>query len=131
MITDLDSYLGVHAKALMIRDQRASQLANNLANADTPNYKARDINFNETLKQAMSSSSAERLITDQPGHIVAKNGYSSQTMYRVPTQSSLDGNTVDKDIETTEFMRNSLSYQASLTFLDSKIKNMMLALRGE
>lgn len=130
MTINFDGYLGIHAKALVLRDQRASQLANNLANADTPNYKARDINFNETLQQAMTSSS-QRMIVDNPGHLVGKADLSTQLKYRIPHQVSLDGNTVDKDMETVEFARNSLSYQASLTFLDSKIKSMMTALKGE
>ncbi|KTD63863.1 flagellar basal body rod protein FlgB [Legionella spiritensis] len=130
MAINLDNYFGVHARALMLREQRASQLANNLTNANTPNYKARDINFNETLKQAMSSSS-QQMTTDSPGHIAGTGDFSSQLQYRVPKHMSLDGNTVDKEIETTEFARNALSYQASLSFLDGKIRSMMAALKGE
>lgn len=126
----LDNYLGIHAKAMMLRDQRSSQLANNLANVNTPHYKARDINFNETLQQTMADSST-KMVADNPGHISGGNDFSTQLKYRTPTYTSLDGNTVDKDVETVEFARNALSYQASLTFLDGKIKSMLTALKGE
>lgn len=129
---NFDSYFGIHSKALLLRDQRSSQLANNLANANTPNYKAKDIDFNETLKQASSTSaSAQGLVTSSTGHIPGNSHFSTQLKYRIPNNASLDGNTVDKDMETTEFARNALSYQASLTFLDGKIKSMMTVLRGE
>ncbi|KTC85550.1 MULTISPECIES: flagellar basal body rod protein FlgB [Legionella] len=130
MAFDLDSYLGIHAKALILRDQRTSQLANNLANLDTPNYKARDIDFNEVLGQAMSSSS-QQLATDTPNHINGQSNFEGQLKYRMPSHMTLDGNTVDKDLETTAFTKNAVAYQASLTFLDNKIKSMMTALKGE
>lgn len=130
MAFDLDSYLGIHAKALVLRDQRSSQLAHNLANVSTPNYKARDIDFNEVLAQSMSSS-AQQMIVDNPNHIDGQTNFAGQLKYRTPSHVSLDGNTVDKDLEITEFARNAISYQASLTFLDNKIKSMITALRGE
>lgn len=130
MTFDLDSYLGIHAKALILRDQRTSQLANNLANLDTPNYKARDIDFNEALGQAMSSSS-QRLAADAPNHINGQSSFDGQLKYRMPSHTTLDGNTVDKDLETTAFTKNAVDYQASLTFLDNKIKSMMTALKGD
>ena len=130
MAINLDSYLGLDAKALTVRDQRASVIANNIANADTPNYKAQDIDFGEYLAASMAGSE-QQLKTTSPGHIGANFDFSTILKYRVVDHVSLDGNTVDKDVETTEFAKNSLDYQASLTFLNSKLKNMILAFKGE
>lgn len=130
MAFDLDNYFGVHAKALLLREQRTSQLANNLANVNTPGYKAKDIDFNAALSQAMSTSS-QQMVIDKPNHIHGQSAFDSQLKFRTPNHVSLDGNTVDKELETTEFARNAISYQASLTFLDGKIKSMMTALKGE
>lgn len=130
MALNLDSYFGIHAKALIGRDQRSSLLANNLANANTPNYKAQDVNFNELLA-AQVAGSAQQMAVTAPNHINNNGDFSANLKYRVTAQTSLDGNTVDKDLETMEFARNSLNYQASLNFLNNKIKTMMLALRGE
>lgn len=132
MALDLDSYFGIHAKALMVRDQRTSLIANNMANINTPNYQARDIEFNEVLGQAMGSESQAQFLTlSSPNHIPGQSSMDANLKYRTPSHASLDGNTVDKDLETTAFASNALSYQASLSFLDGKIKSMMIALRGE
>lgn len=131
MAFDLDNYLGIHAKALVLRDQRTSQLAMNVANANTPNYKARDIDFTSTLAQAMAGSSSQQMTVSSPNHIVGQSDFDAQMKYRTPSHMTLDGNTVDKNLESTEFARNALSYQASLTFLDGKIKSMITALKGE
>lgn len=125
-----DSYFGIHEKALLARDQRASQLANNLANVNTPHYKAMDMDFNELLTAQMAGS-AQHIETTSPRHITDNTNFNAQLKYRVPAQTSLDGNTVDKDIETAEFARNALNYQASLSFLDGKIKSLLLAIKGE
>jgi flagellar basal-body rod protein FlgB len=130
MALNLDSYFGIHAKALSARDQRASQLANNLANVNTPNYKAMDMDFNELLAASMAGSS-QQLQTTSPSHINSNADFTTQMKYRVSNHKSMDGNTVDKDVETAEFTKNALNYQASLSFLDSKIKSMMTALKGE
>lgn len=130
MAINLDSYLGIHAKALVARDQRASQLANNLANVNTPNYKAMDVDFNELLAANMAGSAQQTTVTS-PNHISTNTDFSGNLKYRVASQVSFDGNTVDKDVETAEFARNALNYQASLSFLDNKIKSMMVALKGE
>ncbi|CEG56605.1 flagellar basal body rod protein FlgB [Legionella fallonii] len=130
MALNLDTYLGIHAKALMARDKRASQLANNLANVNTPNYKAMDVDFNEYLTASMQGG-AQQIKTTTANHINTNADFSANLKYRVTSQATLDGNTVDKDMETMEFARNSLNYQASLSFLDNKIKSMMTALKGE
>ncbi|KTD11275.1 flagellar basal body rod protein FlgB [Legionella jamestowniensis] len=130
MAFDLDNYLGVHAKALVLREQRATQLAMNMANVNTPNYKAKDIDFKNALSKAMAGASQEMTV-DKPNHILGQDDFEGQLKYRNPSHVTLDGNTVDKNLEATEFSRNALSYQASLTFLDSKIKSMITALKGE
>ncbi|USQ13030.1 flagellar basal body rod protein FlgB [Legionella lytica] len=130
MSRNLDSYFGVHAKALIGRDQRASMLANNLANANTPNFKAQDVDFNSFLAEQMAASAQQMAVTSA-NHITKNGDLAANAKFRVTAQTALDGNTVDKDLETMEFARNSLNYQASLTFLNNKIKTMMLALKGE
>lgn len=129
MTINLNSYLSLETKALEVSEQRTSLIANNLANVDTPNYKAQDIDFNDYL-QASLAGSAQRLELTSPNHIGANSNFSTILKYRTVDHVSLDGNTVNKDIETTEFAKNSMSYQATLSFLNNKIKNMMLALKG-
>jgi flagellar basal-body rod protein FlgB len=129
MALDLNSYFGLHAKALQLREQRSAVIASNLANVDTPNYKAKDLDFKTILKQANGNSI--KMSGDNPNHLNAQDSAFATMKFRVTDQISLDGNTVDKDIETTQFAANSVAYQASLTFLTSKIKTVMTALRGE
>lgn len=130
---DLGQYLGIHVNALTLREKRASQIANNIANVDTPHYKAQDFNFQDALKSSMSSESTVGLNITNPNHMSASENSASgiEMQYRVPFHVSLDGNTVDKDMEITEFSKNSLAYSASLTFLDAKIKSLITAIRGE
>jgi flagellar basal-body rod protein FlgB len=125
--------LGVHEQALVLRTQRTALLANNIANASTPGYKARDIDFQAILSQASGNQgrSVDVLKTNSR-HL---GGFSLSTqaeaMYRVPTQASLDGNTVDEQIENAAFARNAIEHQASFQFLNSKFTGLMKALRGE
>ncbi|TAL62643.1 MAG: flagellar basal body rod protein FlgB, partial [Legionella sp.] len=114
MALDLDSYLGIHAKALIARDQRASLLANNLANVNTPNFKAKDVDFNELLSASMAGGSPKMDVTS-PGHINLAQDFNANVKFRHTNNYSADGNTVDKDVETAEFARNALNYQASLS----------------
>jgi flagellar basal-body rod protein FlgB len=127
---DIDTAFGNHAQALLLRARRAEVLAGNLANADTPNYQARDLDFRGVL--ASAEDSAVRLRTTNAAHLppadVAQN---PELMYRIPLQPALDGNTVDTQIEYAEFGRNAAQYQASLTFLSSRIKTLLTAIRGE
>ena len=136
MPTKLDSYLGVHATALKLRSQRTEVLAANLANADTPNYRARDIDFRAALAQAdaKSKGSGVHLSTTKAGHIGANgvNGSpASELKYRVPLAPSLDGNTVDTQLEQAAFAENSVRYQATLQFLSSKFRGLMTAITGQ
>ncbi len=131
MTISFDSALGIHAKALAVRSRRAELLASNIANADTPGYKARDIDFRAALSQVQQAASP-LLKTTSPRHIsTAVSEPSMQTLYRVPNQSSLDGNNVDASLEKAAFAENALRYQASLSFLDGKFKGLKAVIKGE
>jgi flagellar basal-body rod protein FlgB len=130
MSINFDNAFGIHPQALKVRDQRAELLASNLANADTPNYKARDLDFRSILKGVQPSSL--KLATTQPGHQQFKGAVPGQEpLYRNPHQPSLDGNTVESEQEHIRFAENALQYQASLNFLDGKISGLRTAIRGE
>lgn len=127
----LDSIFAVHEKSLELHAKRTQVLASNLANSDTPGYKARDIDFKEVLSNALSNK-PEHLVTTNPLHLGDDELLvPSDLKYRVPLQTKADGNTVDTQVENSKFAENSLRYIASLKLLDTKIKNLMLSLRGE
>ncbi|MDP3516288.1 MAG: flagellar basal body rod protein FlgB [Pseudohongiella sp.] len=133
MTISFSKALGVHEQALVLRTQRTALLANNIANASTPGYKARDIDFQSILSQA--SNRNVRSVDVAKTNARHLGGFSLSTqaepMYRVPTQASLDGNTVDEQIENAAFARNAIEHQASFQFLNSKFTGLMKALRGE
>jgi len=124
MANSLDQYLGVHAAALDVRARRTELIANNLANADTPGYKARDIDFESALKEAT---------TRQQGSSIADVGKAVDDSmgYRVPLQPSLDGNTVELSTEQTLFAENAVKYRTTLSFLEGRINTITRALKGE
>ena len=126
----LDDVFGIHEEAMRMRSRRSEVLASNLANADTPGYKARDFDFESMLRKEVQKP--VRLAATQSRHIHSDQGVvaSSQMAYRIPQQPSLDGNTVEVEREQTEFSENAMRYQASLRFLDSRIKGLMLAIKG-
>ena len=126
-----DSALGVHEQALALRSQRTEVLASNIANADTPGYKARDIDFKSALATVEAQSTGSLTRTNSKHIQISTAGGNAEVLYRVPNQSSLDGNTVDGLIEKGAFADNALRYQASITFLDGKFKGMMAAIKGE
>jgi len=127
----LDQAFGIHEQAMKLRARRAEVLAGNIANVDTPGYKARDFDFHSMLKQ--QANSIQRLSTTNSRHIQAETGIVPQSKmgYRVPTQPSLDGNTVDSQLEHAAFASNALEYQASLRFVSGKIKTLKLAIKGQ
>lgn len=130
MPISLNSIFGVHEKALLLREQRSEIIANNLANADTPNYKARDLDFKQAMQQF--SNHSLQLSTSDGKHVSSSVDQSFESLkYRIPKQASLDGNTVDKNTETTAFARNAFEYQASLNFLGGNLRTIMMALKGE
>ncbi len=126
----LDQVFGIHEQALKLRARRAEVLAGNIANVDTPGYKARDFDFHSMLQQEVGS--AQRLVTTNSRHIQTDTGIvpSSQMGYRVPSQPSLDGNTVDSQLEHAAFASNAMEYQASLRFVSGQIKTLMTAIKG-
>lgn len=130
MAINFDTALGIEPKALAYREKRGEVLAANLANADTPNFKARDFDFKSVLKQSMSSGvSLERT---QAGHITPQQQFlGADLMYRNPGQASLDGNTVEPHIEQAKYAENAVQYQASLQFLSNKFSGLMTAVKGE
>ncbi len=137
MPINLDAYLGVHAEALKIRGQRTEVLARNLANADTPGYQARDIDFRTALAAASGASGAEApvaLHATNARHLgTAETSDASPTnlKYRVPLAPSLDGNTVDVQMEQAAFAENSVRFQATLTFLQARFRGLLTAITGQ
>lgn len=124
----VQGYFGIHAAALVARAQRLDILASNIANAATPGYKARDLDFGQMLAQAAGTG---MLATDAPGHIaIPAAGPQSSAKYRVPTQSSLDGNTVELSTEQTLFAENAVRYQSSLAFINGRIAQLNDALKA-
>lgn len=133
MTGKLDDALRFHQTALNLRAYRQQLLAGNIANADTPNFKARDIDFSSALQGALSSRSGNSGLTrTSPRHLgsSAENPAGAQVLYRTPHQPSLDGNTVDMDVERAQFADNAIRYEASLAFISGRIKTMLTAIQG-
>jgi len=125
----MESVLGIHEAALSFRARRMEVLAANLANADTPHYQARDLTFSAVLDERMSA--ARQLATTDARHIRIDPLASRETLqYRNPHQPSLDGNTVEPDLELARYAENAVSYQATLLFASGKISQMRMALTG-
>ena len=136
MPLNLDAYLGVHADALKLRSQRTEVLARNLANADTPGYQARDLDFKAALAQATGGADAPVALKTTHANQIATpvdaNGETNANLkYRVPLAPSLDGNTVDVQMEQASFAENSVRFQATLTFLKARFRSLMTALTGQ
>lgn len=135
MLDKLDAALHFQQEALNLRAQRQEILAANIANADTPGYQARDIDFasqlNKVMEQGRASGSGMSLSLTSTRHIPAQNTQPPDLdlLFRVPDQPALDGNTVDMDRERTNFADNSLKYQTSLTVMSGQIKGMMSVLQ--
>lgn len=129
----LDNALGLHEAALKVRAQRLEVLSSNLANADTPNYKARDLDFRSILRDQQSTNvAASALKTTHTNHLQQSGGVmQGQLQYRNPMQPSIDGNTVDPQVEKSKFMENALQYQATLNFIDGRISTLRKAIRGD
>lgn len=144
MIGKLDDYMRFNETALSLRSTRQELLASNIANADTPNYKARDVDFASALKGALARSDGTppALKGTAPQHLAGKctaaaAGGKVETLadgtpllYRAPAQGAVDGNTVDMDLERNAFADNSIRYEASITLLNAQIKGMLTAIQG-
>jgi flagellar basal-body rod protein FlgB len=129
MAINFDEALGIHPRALVMRERRSEILATNLANADTPGYKARDLDFKSILKQNMPLT--QTLGHTQAGHFASQQSLDSRMMYRNPNQVSLDGNTVESNVEQAKYAENAVQYQASLQFISKDFSGLMMALRGQ
>lgn len=127
----IDNSIGLYAKALVFRAQRSEVLAGNIANADTPNYKARDLDFSAALQGARASGSAAR-ITTHPGHIDFSGGLGgAEIKFREQHRAAPDGNTVEPEIELSAYAENALRFQASAQFLDGTLRGLRKAWRGD
>ena len=135
MIGQFDNNMQFHEAALRLREQRQQLLASNIANADTPNYKARDFNFNQALQGVLSrnADSPTELSKTAAAHLPGINETDfggAPLQYRTVKQGSVDGNTVDMDTERNQFTDNALRYEASLTMVTDQIKAMLAAIQG-
>ena len=135
MLNRLDDMLNFHTQALRIRDQRQQVLASNIANADTPNYKARDLDFKTALQGALQGTSASGgagLATTAPGHLAGNPGLAAEAglLYRTPAQGSVDGNTVNMDAERAAFAENAVHYEFNLNRISQQIKSMLTVIQG-
>jgi flagellar basal-body rod protein FlgB len=126
-----DTIFGIHEPALLLHGQRLGVLAANMANADTPNYKARDIDFSAVLQHTEAAPLA--LETTQAGHIALAGDAAgaADLKYRNPYQASLDGNTVEMPVEQAAFSENNVRYQASLNFINLKISELQYVISGQ
>lgn len=155
MLNKLDGLFGFHEQALKLRSERQELLAANIANADTPRYKARDIDFKQSMQKVLDSDASNNMqgttmpakslkmagsLTKTSGaHLSGTstpqvnpfNTFNSEALYRPITQGSVDGNTVDMDVERNQFADNAIRYEASILKLNGLIKSMMTAIQGQ
>jgi flagellar basal-body rod protein FlgB len=132
MAISFQNITGTYEKALLIREKRSEMIANNIVNADTPNYKAKDIDFQSAMKNAVSGAKSGLQSTHQ-NHFNRGSGVELylSSQYRVPNQADTgDGNTVDAQLEKTNYSENALQYNAALTLLSKKFKGLMTAIKG-
>lgn len=132
MLDRISRHFDGSAQALNLRAQRSEVLASNIANADTPHYKARDFDFRATLTNAMQKSTLS-MVQTHSAHLDARPAAPSplRLQYRVPAQASIDGNTVEVDAEVARLSDNALRYQAAMTFVNDDISHVRIAIKGE
>ena len=122
--------LGVHEQALQVKSRRLEVLAQNIANADTPNYKARDIDFKAVLSSAQKQDTSMNATTS--GHFAQGQELSPDGMrFRTPFNTSFDGNTVEMSVEQAQYGKAAADYQATLNFLENRVSSVRKALRGD
>jgi len=138
MIGNLDNYLRFNETALSLRSQRQELLASNIANADTPNYKARDIDFASALQNALAGGKNGAAMNTTDNKHMARAAATGDTLangtpvlYRGVVQGSVDGNTVDMDVERNQFADNALRYEAGIMMINSQLKGLMTALQSQ
>ena len=125
----IGDYLNLHATALTVRAKRNKVLASNIANAATPNFKARDIDFQALINR--SEGVGPLRTTDGRHFKVSVEASGNRMQYRTPVNPARDGNTVEMNVEQMEFSENTMRYQTTLTFLNNKIAGLKSAIRGE
>ncbi len=137
MTQAIDRLFTLHQAALGARAQRSQVLASNIANADTPGYQARDVDFKSSLREALGVPTADgtpALLRTSARHLgaggVTGNVALAPLVYRTVTQASIDNNTVDVNVERAQFADNAMRYEASLTFINSKLKSLLAAVQG-
>lgn len=128
MTTFIRDHLSLHASALTLREKRNEMLASNIANAATPGFKARDIDFQAAFTAQLGEGT---MVTSHQNHFPTSSGPQANPGYRVPVNPSLDGNTVELAVEQMEFAENTLRYQTSLALLNRRIAGLTDAIRGE
>lgn len=134
MKTLFDRQIQFHQTALNLQAHRQQLIASNIANADTPHYKARDVDFRAALQGALNSARAGvQMATTQAGHIASAPAPALETLagYRGELQSAVDGNTVNMDVERAAFAENALHYEASVTFINGMLRSMNSAITGQ
>lgn len=136
MLPQLDNVFGIHETALKYRGARADVLAANIANAETPGYRAQDIRFEDVLARMHDGTRGPGVTSMRrslPGHLdgTRRGAFADVAQYRLPLQGSLDQNTVDSHSEYSRFADNAMRYQASLRFLNGRITGLISALKGE
>jgi flagellar basal-body rod protein FlgB len=139
MLNKLDAALSFHQNALRVRGQRQELIAANIANADTPNFKARDLDFKAAMKNAMTGVSQETFTTSKtsamhmngiPSNTSSTSGAPGEPLFRSIAQGNVDGNTVDMDVERNQFADNGIRYEASLNMINGQLKKMLAAIQG-
>ena len=140
MAISFDKALGIHDDAVALRSKRAEVIANNIANADTPNFQARDIDFKSVLQGVQGSKQNQaalnaplKMVNTHAAHnaTVIHPDFAAELMFRTPMQPAVDGNTVDVQEEMARYTENALAYQASFDFLNRKFKGLTSAIKGE
>ena len=126
---EIDGF-GLHEQALKFRARRNQVLSSNIANADTPNYKARDLDFGAALRNAQTQNISLTRTSDLHKQAWSPARDGGPLMYRVPMQPTLDGNTVETDVEQAAFAENAVKYRASLRFIDGTLSTLRLAIKG-
>ena len=128
-MTKLDDLFRFPQNALNLHAHRQQLIASNIANADTPGYKARDIDFAAALKNAEAAAQGKATLP-APARAGESTPLGAELLYRSAVQRSVDGNTVDLDVERAQFAENSVRYEAQLMFINSRIKSMLAAIQG-
>ncbi|TCT20604.1 flagellar basal body rod protein FlgB [Thiobaca trueperi] len=134
MSLSLNKAFGILPASIRLQDRRAEFLASNIANADTPNYKSRDFDFRGTLSAIAGVGKGLELVKTQSNHLQLPGfdpNSNPETLYRIPAQPALDGNTVDPQLERAAFAENAMRYQSTLEFLNRRVSGLRAALRKE